>query len=36
LTAKILPRLKRAIESYEMIPSKGGCFEVVVDGQLVY
>lgn len=24
------------IKDFKLIPSKGGCFELVVDGQLVY
>lgn len=36
MTAKILPRFKRAISSYELIPSKGGCFELTVGGKLLY
>jgi selenoprotein W-related protein len=36
LTAKVLPKLKRSINQYQLVPSKGGCFEVVVDGELIY
>jgi selenoprotein W-related protein len=36
LTAKLLPRYKRAIRSYTMIPSAGGCFELTVGGKLLY
>jgi selenoprotein W-related protein len=36
LTAKVLPRFKRAITRYELIPSKGGCFELTVGGKLLY
>jgi selenoprotein W-related protein len=36
LTAKLLPRYKRAISRYVMIPSKGGCFELTVDGKRLY
>jgi selenoprotein W-related protein len=36
LTAKLLPRYKRAISRYVMIPSKGGCFELTVGGKRLY
>jgi len=36
LTAKLLPRYKRAISRYVMIPSKGGCFELTVGGKTLY
>ena len=36
MTAKLLPRYKRAISRYVMIPSKGGCFELTVEGKLLY
>lgn len=36
MTAKILPRFKQAISRYELIPSKGGCFELTVGGKLLY
>jgi selenoprotein W-related protein len=36
LTAKLLPRFKRAISKYALIPSKGGCFELTVAGKLLY
>lgn len=36
MTAKILPRFKRTITRYELIPSKGGCFELTVGGKLLY
>lgn len=32
----LLSTLKRKITSLEMVPSKGGCFEVDVDGERVY
>jgi selenoprotein W-related protein len=28
--------LKERVKSLELIPSSGGCFELTVDGQLVY
>ena len=36
MTAKLLPRYKRSISRYVMIPSKGGCFELSVGGKLLY
>ncbi len=36
MTAKLLPRYKRAISRYVMIPSKGGCFELTVGGKRLY
>jgi len=36
LTAKLLPRYKRALSRFVMIPSKGGCFELSVGGKLLY
>ncbi len=36
MTAKLLPRFKRAIGTYTMIPSAGGCFELTVGGTLLY
>jgi selenoprotein W-related protein len=36
LTAKLLPKFKGAIRSYKLIPSKGGCFELTVGGELLY
>jgi selenoprotein W-related protein len=36
LTAKLLPRFKRAISRYVMIPSTGGCFELSVAGKKLY
>ena len=36
MTAKILPRFKRDISRYVLIPSKGGCFELTVGGKKLY
>jgi selenoprotein W-related protein len=36
LTAKLLPRYKRAISRFVMIPSAGGCFELTVGGKKLY
>ena len=34
--AKLLPRFKQQITHYKLIPSKGGCFELIAGGQLLY
>ena len=36
LTEYLITNLKQRISSLELIPSKGGCFELAVDGDLVY
>ena len=36
MTAKLLPRFKRAIGRFTLIPSKGGCFELKVGETLLY
>ena len=36
MTAKLLPRFKQAIKNYTLVPSRGGCFELTVNGQLLY
>jgi selenoprotein W-related protein len=36
LTAKLLPRFKREISRYVMIPSGGGCFELTVGSKKLY
>ncbi len=36
MTAKLLPRYKRSISRYVMIPSQGGCFELTVGGKRLY
>jgi len=36
LAAKILSQYKQRIEGLELQPSSGGCFEVTVNGELVY
>jgi selenoprotein W-related protein len=36
LTAKLLPRYKRTISRFVMIPSAGGCFELTVGGKKLY
>jgi selenoprotein W-related protein len=32
----LLERFKRRIDGLELVPDKGGCFEVTVDGELIY
>jgi selenoprotein W-related protein len=36
LTQKLLVQFKRDISQLELRPSTGGCFEVSVDGELIY
>lgn len=36
MTAKLLDSLKQKITSYRLIPSGGGCFELTVNGELLY
>jgi selenoprotein W-related protein len=36
LTDRILGTYKQQVQSLTLIPSRGGCFELTVDGQLVY
>jgi selenoprotein W-related protein len=36
LTDKLLNRFKTRIKGFTLIPSSGGCFELTVDGDLVY
>ncbi len=36
MAAKLLTSLKRRIASFELEPSTGGCFELTLDGKLVY
>jgi len=36
LAAKLLPRFKRDISQFVMIPSTGGCFELTVGGKVLY
>jgi selenoprotein W-related protein len=36
LTAKLLPRFKRTISRFIMIPSSGGCFELSVGSKKLY
>jgi selenoprotein W-related protein len=36
LTGKLLTTYKQSIKELKLIPSKGGCFELKLDGKLVY
>jgi selenoprotein W-related protein len=36
LAAKILTTFKQRVAGLRLVPSKGGCFELAVDGELVY
>lgn len=36
MASKILTEYKQRIEGLELEPSSGGCFELTVDGALVY
>ncbi len=36
LTEYLLTNLKQRLSGLELIPSKGGCFEVTVGDQLIY
>jgi selenoprotein W-related protein len=36
LTAKVLSHFKQKLAGMELQPSTGGCFEVSVDGQLIF
>ncbi len=34
--AQVLPRFKRRLTRVELVPSKGGCFEIKLGGKLLY
>jgi selenoprotein W-related protein len=36
LASRILSEYKLQIESLELVPDKGGCFELSLNGELVY
>jgi len=36
LAGKILPEFKQKIQELVLVPGTGGCFELEVDGQLLY
>jgi selenoprotein W-related protein len=36
LTSRLLTTFKQQIQELKLIPSKGGCFELTVNGELLY
>jgi selenoprotein W-related protein len=36
LTDKLLTGFKTKIKGFNLVPSSGGCFEVMVNGELIY
>ncbi len=36
LTGYLLSNLKQRVSAMELVPASGGCFELEVDGKLVY
>jgi selenoprotein W-related protein len=36
LASRILTEYKQAIQGFTLIPASGGCFELSLDGELVY
>lgn len=36
MTTKLLSQFKMGISDLKLIPYKGGCFEVTVNGELIY
>lgn len=36
MTTKLLSKYKQNLEELKLIPSDGGCFELKIDGDLVY
>jgi len=36
LASRILTEWKQKVTSLELVPSGGGCFEIEVDGNLIY
>jgi selenoprotein W-related protein len=36
LTDKVLETMQMDVKTLKLIPSKGGCFEITVDGSLIY
>jgi len=36
LTSRILTTFKQRVKDLDLVPGKGGCFELTVDGDLVY
>lgn len=36
MTSKLLSTYKQQIQDLKLLPSSGGCFEVTVNGELIY
>lgn len=36
MASRVLSHFKQKIKSLELVPSSGGCFEITVDGELIY
>ncbi len=36
MTGKLLTTFKQQIKDLKLVPSKGGCFELTIDGELIY
>lgn len=36
MASRLLSQFKQKIKTLELVPSGGGCFEITVDGQLIY
>ena len=36
MTSRILEALKQKVKAWTLVPSGGGCFELTVDGELIY
>jgi selenoprotein W-related protein len=36
LTGKLLTTYKQKIKDLKLIPAGGGCFEITIDGELIY
>jgi len=36
LTGLLITSLKQRLSSFTLVPSRGGCFEIEVDGELIY
>jgi selenoprotein W-related protein len=36
LTSKLLTTYKQQIQDLKLVPSSGGCFELTVNGELIY
>lgn len=36
MTAALLTKFKQTIQDYKLIPAGGGCFEITVNGELIY